>query len=96
MYARVTQYQLDPNREAEAVAQIERVGSRLKAIPGIVSAYSSWRSEDGHGVSVGIYESQAAADAAAPEVQRILSELAPLMTAPPSVEVFENVRDLLA
>ena len=96
MYARVTQYQSDPNREAEVVALLESLSSQVKAIPGIVAAFSSWRSEDGHGVTTAIYESQAAADAAASQVQSIWAQLAPFMTAPPTPGVYENVRDLLA
>ena len=96
MYGRVTRFQMDPKRAAEVVALLDGVSSRIKAIPGVISAYTCWRSEDGHGVTAAIYESHAAADAAAPEVQRILTELGPFMTVPPSPEVFENVRNLLA
>ena len=74
MYARVTQFQMDPAREAEAIATFDAVSGRVKALPGVISAYTSWRSEDGHGVTTAIYESQAAAEAVASEVQSIWSE----------------------
>ena len=96
MYARITRFQMDPSREAEVVAQLDEVSVQLKAIPGMIAAYSAWRSADGQGVTTGIYESKAAAEAAAPEVQRMLSGMASLMTSPPSAEEFENVRDLRA
>ena len=96
MYARITQYQSDPNREDEVLAKLDSLSSQVKAIPGIVAAYTSWRSEDGHGVTTAIYESQAAAEAAATQIQSIWAELGPLMTAPPTPGVYENVRDLLA
>ena len=96
MYARVTQYQMDPNREDDVLAKLDSLSSQIKAIPGIVAAYSSWRSEDGHGVTTAIYESQAAAEAAATQIQSIWAELGPLMTAPPTPGAYENVRDLLA
>ena len=95
MYARVTQYQTDPNREDEVLAKLDSLSSQIKAIPGIVAAYSSWRSEDGHGVTTAIYEWQAAAEAAATQIQSIWAELGPLMTALPTPGVYENVRDLL-
>ncbi len=96
MYARVTQYQMDPNREDEVLAKLDGLTSQIKAIPGIVAAYTSWRSEDGHGVTTAIYESQAAAEGAATQVQSVWAELGPLMTAPPTPEAYENVRDMLA
>ncbi len=95
MYARVTQYQIDPSREAEVVAKLDALSAQIKAVPGIVSAHSSWRSDDGHGVTIAIYESQAAAEAAADFVKGLWSELAPFMTAPPTPNVYENVQNLL-
>ncbi len=96
MYARVTQYQMDPNREDEVLAKLDGFTSRIQAIPGVVAAYTSWRSEDGHGVTTAIYESQAAAEDAATQAQSIWAELGPLLTAAPTPEVYENVRDMLA
>ncbi len=75
MYARVTQYQMDPNREDEVLAKLDGLTSQIKAIPGIVAAYTSWRSEDGHGVTTAIYESQADAEAADTQAQSIWAEL---------------------
>lgn len=95
MYARVTQYRIDPSREAEVVAKLDALSARIKGVPGIVSAHSSWRSGDGQGVTMAIYESEAAAEAAADVVKSIWSELAPFMTAPPTPNVYENVQNLL-
>ena len=84
------------NTAYHRIRPADSLSSQIKAIPGIVAAYSSWRSEDGHGVTMAIYESQAAAEAAAPQIQSILAEVGPLMTAPPTPETYENVRDFLA
>ncbi len=96
MYARITQYEMDPNREDEVVAKLDSFTSMIQAIPGVVAAYTSWRSEDGHGVTTAIYESQAAAEAATAQAQNIWAELGPFLTAPPTPGVYENVRDMLA
>ena len=58
MYARVTQFQIDPSREAEVIATFDAVSSQVKALPGVISAFTSWRSEDGHGVTAALYESK--------------------------------------
>lgn len=96
MYARVTSYRTDPSRESEVMAMIDDVAARVRAIPGVVAVYTSWRSADGAGVTMAIYESQEAAEAAASAAQEIWGSLAEVMTAPPDPQVYENVRDMMA
>ncbi len=96
MYARITHYQMDPSREDEVVAKLDSFTSQIQAMPGVVAAYSSWRSEDGHGVTTAIYESEAAAEGASTMAGNVWAELGPFLTAPPTAEVYENVRDMLS
>ncbi len=96
MYARVTQYQMDPNREDEVLAKLDTFTSQIQALPGVVAAYVSWRSEDGQGVTTAIYESQADAEAATAMAQNVWAELGPFMVVAPTAAGYENVRDMLA
>jgi hypothetical protein len=94
MYARITTTQGNPDREDEMVAKIDEIKVQIKALPGIVSSYTVWRS-DGQGVTIAIYENQAAADAASEKIKVIWGGLAEFLTAAPSVEAYDNVADLL-
>ena len=46
MYARITTYKTDPSRESEILEMLDDIASQVKAIPGIVVCFSSWRSGD--------------------------------------------------
>jgi hypothetical protein len=43
MYARVTNFKVDPSRLPELSAKIKEMGPRAKALPGMVDAYAAWR-----------------------------------------------------
>ena len=94
MYARITTYQANPDRQDEMVAKIGEVRAQIKALAGVVSSYTVWRS-DGQGVTTAIYENQAAADAASEQVRVIWGGMADFLTAAPSVETYDNVADLM-
>src|SRR5215813_3861457 len=51
MYARITQFKVDPSRLAELSAKIKDMGPLAKALPGMIDAYAAWR-PDGQGVIV--------------------------------------------
>ena len=93
MYARITTYQANPDKMDEMVAKINEVKVQIKALSGVISSYTCWRS-DGHGATTAIYESQAAAEAASEQVQVIWGGMAEFLTAAPSVETYDNVEDL--
>ena len=90
MYVRITTYRCDPSRLDDLTAKLDEVKAQVKAISGVVDAYSAWRA-DGTGVTAAIYESQAAAEAAASQVQAIWANLAVLLLGPPNAETYENV-----
>ena len=50
MYARITTYQANPERMDDMVAKINEVKTQIKALEGVVSSYTVWRS-DGQGVN---------------------------------------------
>ncbi len=90
MYARITTYRCDPSRLDDLIAKLDEIKAQVKAISGVVDVYSAWRA-DGNGVTAAIYESQAAADAAASQAQAIWADLADLLMGAPNTETYENV-----
>ncbi len=90
MYARITTYQCDPARLDDMTAKLDEIKAQVKAISGVIDAYSAWRA-DGNGVTAAIYESQAAAEAAASQAQAIWADLADLLMGAPNTETYENV-----
>ena len=95
MFARVTRYQFDPARLEEFTGMLEDVRVQVAEISGLVDVYTAWR-EDGHGVTVALYESQADAAAAMPHVQTIWAGLAGLLTSEPEPDYFDHVERLKA
>lgn len=95
MYARISSYQCDPSRLDEMTAKLDTIRSQINAIAGVVDVYNAWRA-DGRGVTTAIYENEAAANAATPQVQAIWSDMADLLTGAPEVETYDNVEHLTA
>ena len=89
MYARVTNFKVDPSRLSELSAKITEMGPRAKALPGMVDAYAAWRA-DGQGVVVALYESKEAADRAVARIQAIWGDLAGLLNGAPKTDAYEN------
>lgn len=95
MFARITTYQGDPARLDEMIAKMDEIKNQVKAISGVVDVYSVWRA-DGRGVVTAIYDSQAAAEAATPQVQAIWGGLADLLTGKPESETYDQVEHMTA
>ena len=93
MYARLTTYQCDAARLDELVATLDDIRAEIKAIEGLVDVYSVWRA-DGHGCTVAIYQTQAAAEAATAQVQGIWAKVADVLVSPPDPQTYENVEHL--
>ena len=94
MYARVTTITAKPDRLSDMEAQIPALRPQLKSISGLVANHVVWRA-DGQCVVVAIYDSQSTANAAAAEIQGIFSGMADLMAAPPKIEAYDNVANML-
>lgn len=90
MYARVTTYQCDPSQLEEMAAQMDAVKSAVESIEGIVSTYTVWRT-DGQGVTMSIYSSEAAADAATEQVKSVWTDMANFITGVPQIEAYQHV-----
>ncbi len=75
------------------IAKTDEFKVEVKAISGLVDVYSAWRA-DGKCVTMAIYESQAAADAASAQVQAIWGSLAEFLEGAPEVETYENVEHM--
>ncbi|MFQ5426758.1 MAG: hypothetical protein ACE5EV_06735 [Gaiellales bacterium] len=90
MYARITNFQGDPANIDAMEARIGEITESVQALPGAQAVYAAWR-EDGAGVVTAIYESRAAAEAAAPQVREIWAVLGEFLSGPPSAEGYETV-----
>lgn len=95
MYVRVTTFQVDTSRLGELDAKVEKLSHLIKALPGMVDAYATWR-DDGQGVVVAIYESRDHAEAAMRRLQVIWGTLADLLTAPPRTDAYDRARHITA
>jgi hypothetical protein len=95
MYARLTAFKVDPARLPELSAKVAEMGSRAKALPGMVDAYAAWRG-DGQGVIVAIYKSKEDADRAVARIQALWGDLAGLLSAAPRTDTYEGVAHITA
>src|SRR5258707_15319164 len=89
MYARVTNFKVDPSRLPELSAKVKEMGPRAKALPGMVDAYAAWRA-DGQGVVVALYESKEAADRAVTRIPALWGDLVGLVRGGPRTEAYEK------
>jgi hypothetical protein len=93
MYARVTNFKVDPSRLPELSAKITEMGPRAKALPGMVDAYAAWRA-DGQGVVVALYENKEAADRTVGRIQALWGDLAGLVSGAPRTDAYENAEHI--
>lgn len=84
MFGRITKFQSDPARLEEMTARIPDIRNATSAINGSVANWAMWN-DDGSGVAIAVYDSEAAADAATPQIQAIWGGLSEYLTAPPEV-----------
>ncbi len=95
MFGRITKFQGDPARLDEMVGRIPDIRAGVNQIAGGVANWAMWN-DDGSGVAIAVYEDEAAAIAAGPQIQAIWGGLADLLTAPPEVTSYshaEKTRD---
>lgn len=87
MHARLTSFQ--SNDIDAMVAMIPDIKGKLAAIPGMVRSQVAWNA-DGSGVSMTVYESTAAAEAAGPTIMEIWGGMAQYLAAPPEASDFTS------
>ena len=93
MYYRVTTYGFDSSRMEEATAALDACRDELGAIDGLQAVHDCMVS-DGEGMVVSRWDSEAAAEAAAPQIQAIMGRMAVFMTSMPEVTAGEVVWEL--
>ena len=93
MYARVTSYQVDPSRIGEMNTVLADLKRQCMALPGIKSYNTVWR-EDGHGISMTIYDCRASAEEAAPALNDIWASF--ILIAKPVTELYDRTKNMLA
>ena len=95
MFGRITHFKGDASRLDEMVSRIPAIRDQISQIAGGIANYAMWN-EDGSGVAVAIYEDEAAANAAGPQIQAVWGGLADLLVAPPEILSYshaERMRD---
>ena len=93
MYARVTNFKVEPSRLPELSAKVKEMAPRVKALPGMVDAYAAWRA-DGQGVVVALYESKEAADRVVARIQALFGGLAGLLSGAPRTDTYETAEHI--
>ncbi len=93
MYYRVTTYSFGAARRDEFLEFADSLRDELKAITGLETVHSCEGGE-GEGMIVARYDSGAAADEAQPEIQGLLSRMAPFLTSMPKVHAGEVIWEM--
>ena len=95
MYGRITHFKADPARLDEMVARIPTIRQEIASIAGGVVNWAMWN-EDGTGATIAVYENEAVAEAATPQIQAIWGGMVELLTEPPQIASFTSAEDLRA
>jgi len=93
MYYRVTTYGFDAARFDEFMAMADTFRDELNAVDGLEMVHSCVVDE-GQGMIISRYASEAAAQDAQPQIQAILGRMAPFMTSAPEITAGEVVWEL--
>ena len=93
MYARMTKFRTTPENVATMEDRIPGIKDHVAKIAGGIANYAVWN-EDGTGYAVAIYEDEAAADAATPQIQQIWGGLADLLAEPPEITSYARVEQM--
>jgi len=93
MYYRVTTYGFDAARFDEFMAMADTFRDELNAIDGLEMVHSCVVDE-GQGMIISRYASEAAAQDAQPQIQAILGRMAPFMTSAPEITAGEVIWEM--
>lgn len=91
MFTRITTW--NGNDTAAVRPAIEARREQILSVPGIVSCHVAWNG-DGSGVTVAVYESEAAANASTEQIQAIWRDLASLFTASPETVTYSETIEM--
>ena len=93
MYYRVTIYGFDSSRMEEALEAMNACRDELQTIDGLQVVHDCQISDD-EGMVISRWDSEAAAEAAQPQIQAVLGRMAPFMTSMPEVKAGKVVWEL--
>ena len=85
MYYRINTISFDASRKDEFIAYADTMRSEMKTIAGVQSIRLIETGE-GEATGVAIYDSEASAEEALPQIQKIMGGMAPFFTAPPELK----------
>ncbi len=88
MYVRVTRFANKPDKIDEAQALAQKLLPDIKSIPGLKVFINAQR-DDGKGVTIALYSSKEAADAAHPKAKDLWSRFGDLWLTPPDSEDYK-------
>ena len=86
MYYRINTISFDASRKDEFMAYADTMRSEMKTIAGVQSIRLIETGE-GEATGVAIYDSEASAEEALPQIQKIMGGMAPFFTAPPELKL---------
>lgn len=89
MYGRAIKYKMKKEKLADIDALTAHARAKMSKIPGVITSCSMWNS-DGTAYTFSLWESAAAAEAAAPKLKEIWSEVEPYLASTPEVQAFNN------
>lgn len=89
MFGRSAKFQIKSDKLDQFETQIPNFRDRLKSLGGLIDCFVAW-DENGAGMTMVVYDTQASADAALPTVQSIWTELADYIEAPPTLTSYPN------
>ena len=89
MHTRVSHYKVKPGKLDEAIAARDEMLPTIEKLPGLVRYLNLWN-DDGTGAVVAVYESPAAAEAAAATAKDMWSSLADILEPEVTIQEFAN------
>ncbi len=93
MYAGITHFHVCEARIDELERRLNQLCTKLRAIHGLVDAYSAWR-DDGQGISIAFYDDEGFADRAVLDVQAMWASFDDLLSAPIHVTTYDTAMHL--
>ena len=93
MFARTTQFKLKSGMLEAVTSEFPNIRAQTSQIEGGICNYAMWN-EDGAGMTVAIYESAAAAEAAGPKIAAIWGGLADYLAEPPVFSSFTTAANM--
>ncbi len=94
MYGRTTHFKTRAGQLEAITSKIPGIKEHLSNVPGMVLDYVMW-DDDGVGMVIAVYESEAAADAASAQIGAVWAGLAEYLAEPPVTAVYNNVENML-